>query len=159
MSRYSRCRLHWSKNNSILCTQQGSSHTSPPSDSRSRPTRPLNHIPQVYRLPSLVHIRRLDAQQRRAMAHRRLELAAARNRNEHVARRGDQPDQALILALQFGHENGCDGVAGAVHRVDDVLRLQCDELERAVVLDREVVTDARACHVGIREWGSVPEEE
>jgi len=89
----------------------------------------------------------------------------ARDEHGHVAGGGDEADEDLVLALRAGHEDGGDAVARAVHGLDDLARLQRDELHRRVVEQREAVdglvaghADHGAGHARVRDRRAVAEQ-
>lgn len=82
-----------------------------------------------------------------------------RDQNWHVAGRGHESHQNVILALGTGHEDGCDLVAGFVHCFDDLVGLEGDELHRGIVVQSKAIDaliaaepDDRPGHAGIRDW-------
>lgn len=88
-----------------------------------------------------------------------------RDQHRHVARRGDQLHQDLVLALTSTHEDAADLVPGLVHGRDDLPRLQGDELHRAVIVQREPVqalvaaqAHDRPSHGGVGDRTPVPKQ-
>lgn len=59
-----------------------------------------------------------------------------RDQHGHVAGRSHERHENAVLTLGAGHEDRFDLVTGLVHRLDDLVRLQGDELHSGVVVER-----------------------
>lgn len=106
-------------------------------DLTTRLTHAVHDRPEILGLTVRVGAGGLCAKHGGAVAYGGVHIA--RDQDGHVASGGDEADEDIVLALRAGHEDGVDVVAGLVESVDDLLRLQGDELERCVVVDGEAV--------------------
>jgi hypothetical protein len=132
-------------------------------NSLARLAQPIHNIPQRLADALLVRASGFGAQHSRAVHDSGVHVP--RDHDRHLAGRGDEVHEHVVLALRAGHEDRGEDVAGAVHGFDDLVGLQRDELERAVVGDRQRVhglvvrqADHGAFHVGVCDRGAVAEQ-
>lgn len=130
----------------------------------SRPHRPPRLAHPLHDAPQPLPITgRLGPQHGRAVNHSSMHIP--RNQHGHVARRRHEVHENPILALAARHPDARNRVAGTVHRLDNLPRLQRDELHGGVVQQRHGVAarvgahaDERAAHAGVGDGRAVAPE-
>ena len=103
----------------------------------SRLAHAVHDAPQILCLAVSIGTGRFGAEHGGTVADGGVDVAG--NEDRHVAGGGDQGHQDVVLALRTGHEDGADLVARVVHRRNDLMRLQRDELHRSVVVQRQPI--------------------